>query len=256
MKGVFIGTILGFLMFTSSVLAASSYTEYDGSGQFSIEANIANMADEASGDAESYSGVQYLTNTIHECGDYDICAFDEAEATNGLLDLQQTVVNDFDDNSYQTIYNTGLDGTGLAHSMVFSDSTTGYSYQEAIAEGDTHAYFTQSHYIDSDFDYMASYGGGTQDCDDGSVYLENGYELGSYPAVYTPPIALEPNCQGTGCNYVELYGESTDTLYSEASIETPGMTWFSLIDAIGISMFNVFGSSGFPINFDFIMVLE
>ena len=256
MKKVLLPSIIGFLLSMSSVLAAFSYTEYAGSGDFLIKSNIANMEDKAEGSADEYSGIQILTNNYDDCGKYEICSYDESHIDNGFVDLQQLIIDENGDGMYQTTYNTGLEGTGSAYSMVFSSSYDGYSYQESDAEGNTYSYFTQSHYTNSDFDYEVGYGGGTEECDNGTVYLENGYELGYFPAVYTTPIFLDPECQGTGCNFITLYGNATDLLSLEAYFNSSDLTFSTNMVSNGISMFDLYGESDYPVDFDFEMVIE
>jgi hypothetical protein len=253
MKKIFVQIeIISFLIFMGTALASSSYREYEGTGSFLIKSNLGDVEEQAEGNAEGYSGSQYITD--EECQGYDICSKDISNIFNGNVDLEQTITDNYNGESSITTYNTGLSGTGTAYSALFSSSNGGYGYQHSSATGDTYAYFTQNHKENGNFDYEASYGGGTLGCDDGSTLMQNSYSLMNSPTYYSP-IELTPNCTGEGCNFVYLSGNATDVLSLSASLDTRTMSWYNGIDLKGSGFYDVYGISDEPIKFDFEMVL-
>lgn len=255
MKKIFVQIgILSFLIFMGTALASSSYREYDGTGSFLIKSNLGNLNEQATGNAEGYYGTQSITDDKNECSGYSICSEDISNIYNGNVDLQQTITNDYDGESTITTYNTGLSGTGSAYSNVFSSSDSGYGNQYSTANGDTYAYFTQTHTENDNFDYQASYGGGTTGCDNSNTLMQNSYYLLGSQTYYSP-IKLQPNCNGKGCNFVSLYGNGTDVLSLNAALNTQTMSWFNFLSIQGSGSYNFYGQSDEPLNFGFGMVL-
>jgi len=246
--------ILSLLLSFGTAMASYSYRDYQGTGDFLVNSQMGNIKEQAKGSAEQYAGSQYITNDKQECYNYDICSYDQSNINNGQVDNQQTITNQENGESTETVYNTGLSGTGSLYAAIFSNSNQGYGYQYSTSNKDTYALFTQTHTENGNFDYQASYGGGTEDCDNGNVLMENSYHLVNSPTYYSP-LTLAPNCIGTGCNFVYLYGNGTDTVNVNATFSTPTLSWFNSLNLQGSGIYEMFSKSDQPVNFTFGMVL-
>jgi hypothetical protein len=255
MKKIFVQIeILSFLIFMGTTLASSSYRDYRGTGDFYVNSTLKNVEEHATGSADAYSGSQYITDDKTECQGYDICSADVSNINNGNVDLEQTITDNYNGESSITTYNTGLSGTGTAYSALFSSSNGGYGYQYSSATGDTYAYFTQNHKENGNFDYEASYGGGTLGCDNGNTVMQNNYQLMNSPTYYSP-IELTPNCTGEGCTFVYLQGNATDLLDLNMVLSTQSMSWNNMVHNNGPIFYGMYTVSDQPINFNFGMVL-
>ena len=244
--------LLGSVVLVGLAFASSSYTEYEGSGEFFIRSELSNLEDKVEGNAKDYSGTQYVTDDEVECYGYAVCSYDESHVNEGEVDLQQTITN-HNSESFLTMYNTGLHGTGFAYSAIFSSIHGGYSYEYSYANDDTYAYFSQVHMKNDEFDHEVGYGGGTLECGNGSILMENYYSINS-PARYSP-IELSPDCNEEGCSFVYLYGNATDVLNLNLSFETLVMSWYTTIDLEGLSYYDMFSISNESVEFDFEMVI-
>jgi len=246
--------ILSFLISIAPALASYSYREYEGTGEFLVKSNLKNIEEQATGNAEAYIGSQYITDDEIGCQGYDICSSDVSNILNGNVDLQQSITNNYDGESSITTYNTGLSGTGSAFAVTFSNDYGGYGYQYSVATGDTYAYFTQTHKENDNFDYQASYGGGTLGCDKGNTVMQNSYKLMNSPTYYSP-LQLSPVCNGVGCTFVYLQGNATDLLDLNMVLSTQSMSWNNMVHNNGPIFYGMYTVSDQPINFNFGMVL-
>jgi len=253
-ENVITSVVFFSMVLVQPVLSATVFNEYAGSGQLSIASIIitpnpyTTLDDTITTDAEGYDGYQLMSS------DYGLLwCEDVGNVENGEIILQQSVVDDYDGQTTYTTFETGVDGTGSVMSYVEVYPKEGVGLQQAVGDGDTHAYFSQSTNTNDEFDYEMSFGAGTDDCDDGIVFMENYYTMQHAPAYYSTPF-FGVYC-ADGCSFVDLYGNATDMLNLVALFDGKSTSWFTSMNSTGDGLFNAYTITDETFAFDYDMML-
>ena len=268
MKTKLIMTGLMFVLLSSIAFATSAYTEYSGSGDFQLQTNIQSevtptIYDSATihtgcnggccccpGCSGEYEGIQVVTNNPFSI------AIDNADVTNGCVVLEQTIYDKFDDRNAETRYYTYLDGTGTATSYIYATPGQGYSYQLSNGTGSTFASFSQIVFLNDNFDYETTYGGGTWVCGPGYTGMVNAYDFYNHKGYYNPQLGLYcyPINEDSSL-YAFLFAETTDYFGLDANFTIDSSKVQHDVEAEGASEYGTVATSYKNLSFDFDMRL-
>ena len=256
------------MLLASVAFATSAYTEYSGSGDFRLQTNIQSAitptifdsatihtgcdggcccCPECSGD---YNGFQFLTNNPISI------AIDEANVNKGCVQLEQTIYDDFNTREAETSYYTYLDGTGTAMSYIYAEPGQGYSFQLANGTGSAFVSFSQMVFLDNNFDYVTTYGGGVWICDSGYAGMINSYDVLNHKSYYNPELGLYcyPLDESNKL-YAFLFAKTTDYFNLSSDISVDSIRLLQSIEAEGASEYETVANSNGNFSFDFDMVL-
>lgn len=259
MKKMFTTLALILILSTPFALAASAFTEFEGSGDIYIKTTIesSHSTVEAHTGCEAccccpdcpedgYEGFQYMSSN-------PFMAATETTTDDGCVDIEIIDVYERDDEVTVTETSTGFIGGGIATAFLFRDENEGESYQNVDANGDSYVFFYQTNYIGEEFDYTTSFGGIVEDSENGSAEMVTYFLLGS-PSLIASDLRVE--CDPFGRCYTSFYVETTDVLAMNSYLTLlDNVEWYSFVGVEGSSMFMIVTDSYKPIDFGFIMEL-
>ena len=261
-------TGLMFMLLNSMVLATTVYTDYAGSGDFSIETTIESIVKPDITDssqintgcdggccccpdcAGDYEGTQIVTNDPFSASSH------ETTVTEGCVVIEQTYDDEFNGYSAETKYYTYFNGTGTAKSIVYALPGYGLSEQFSNGTGSTYASFSQIVYLDDTFDYETLYGGGTWYCESGYVGIYNEYDFYANPGYYNPKIGLYCVPVDENSNvYGFLHAKATDLMDVDTYVKIGSAELFEHGEVEGTAQYDIIATSNDDLDFDFEMVL-
>lgn len=261
-------TGLMFVLFSSISFATTTYTDYAGAGEFSLQTTIHSSVAPSIRDTATiytgcdggccccpecdgeYEGTQILTNNPFSASSH------QAAVTDGCIEIEQTYHDEFDNRETETDYYTYFNGTGTAESYVYASPGQGLSYQFANGTGSSYVSFSQIVYLDGVFDYGTTYGGGVWVCDPGYAGMVGDY--GFYdPGIYYNS-ELDLYCypvDGSGLSAF-LFAETTDFFSLSSNLMLGSIEMNENIEAEGTSEYGFVATSySDDIDFDFGMGL-
>jgi hypothetical protein len=263
----FIIAILMFLLFINVALATDVTTNYSGKGDFNLQTNIQSEVTPFIDDSAtihtgcnggccccpncdgSYNGFQFVTNNPFSI------SVDEANVNNGCVALQQNIHDNFDNHTADTNYYTYLDGSGTATSYIYATPGQGSSYQLANGTGSAFVSFGQSVFLNDNFDYETTYGGGTLICIPGYVGMVNEYDFYNGSSYYNSQLGLY--CYpADGSLYAFLFAKTTDLFSLNKNVTIDSVKSRENIEAEGSSDYKTFVNSTDNFLFGFKMELS
>ncbi len=257
---------LTMILITPFALAASAFTEFEGSGDLSIKTTITSTQSNSYSqsdlelhtgceaccccpgcEGEGYEGYQYLSSNPFMAGT-------EATVDDGCVDIEIIDVYDRNGEVTYTQTNTGFIDGGSASAFLFRDGDEGYGYQSVEADSDIYVFFYQDNYIGGEFDYATNFGGIVLDSENGTAEMENYFLLGS-PSIIASDLSV--NCDPFGMCYTTFYVATTDVFAMNAYLMLLDdvVEWYNFVDAEGSTYYVIVTDSYEPIDFGFIMEL-
>lgn len=268
MRKISLVTSLMIILFSNTVLATTVNTDYAGSGDLSIQTTIispvvpiitdsANINTGCAGGccccpdcAGEYEGEQIVTNNPFSASGH------EASVTNGCVEINQKYTDKIDGQTIETSYHTYMNGTGTAESYVYAIPGHGTSYQLANGTGSAFVGFTQLVFLDDEFDYGTSYGGGVWLCSPGYAGLLNRYDLYNGNIIYDSQLGLYCYPVDGSSLYAFLFAKTTDSFSLNSDFVMDSTEYAENIEAEGASEYgSVITSYNGSFNYDFGMEL-
>jgi len=259
---------LCLMIISSAVSATTVNTDYSGAGDFSIQTTIISPVTPTITDSAtihtgcaggccccpdcsgSYDGNQIVTNNPFSASGH------KANVVNGCVVIDQKYNDNVGNQNIQTDYYTYFNGTGYAESYVYAVPGQGMSYQLANGTGSSFVGFTQIVFLNNNFDYGTSYGGGVFLCEPGYAGLFNNYHLSGEKIFYNSQLGMY--CQPTDDSslYAFLFAKSTGSFNLSSDAKIGSVEHIENAGAEGESEYGtVINSNNDNIDFDFDMEL-
>lgn len=236
MKLMIVSSGIMFVLLSSLALASSAYTEYAGSGDFSLTTTIDFVSTNTEihtgcegvsaccccpDCAGSYGGQQYVSTDPKTM-------VDTATTEDGCVEQHQTVVDESDSKTTYTSYDTVMNGTGSASTYYYEGS----AYQEAQGSGISYVSTTQYQETNGNYNYLTQTSG--MSMNDGTYAgLLSYYDVSGFPNYqYFEMYLLGSNTYGW------FYLNSTDLLNSNLLLLMgDNIFWSANAQVIGNGLF-------------------
>ena len=243
------------ILYSTVVLATTVTTDYEGSGDLEIQTTIispvapiitdsADINTGCSGGccccpncAGDYEGTQIVTNNPFSASVH------KATVTDGCVVIEQTYNDNINGQNIQTDYYTYFNGTGTAESYVYAIPGHGMSYQLANGTGSAFVGFTQIVFLNGNFDYGTSYGGGVLLCNPGYAGMVNAYDFYSGKIYYDSQLGLYCYPVDDSSLYTFLFAQATDSFSLNSDLIMGSVEHIENVGAEGESEYGTVATS-------------